>query len=170
MSQLASIDFFIVPTTTFRVLFALVVLSHHRRRIVHVNVTDHPTVTWTRQQLREALPDDHAPRYLLRDRDGAYGSDFGDVLKRFTIEEVVSAPHSPWQNPFVERVIGTIRRECSDHLIVWNERSLRRTLRVYLALDKDAPEPRATQSPDTGPVSERAHVGDLHHFYERRAA
>jgi hypothetical protein len=132
VSQLASIDFFIVPTATFRVLFVLVVLSHHRRHIVHVNVTDHPTVAWTRQQIREAFPDDHVPRYLLRDRDGAYGSDFGDVLKRFTIEEVVSAPHSPWQNPFVERVIGTIRRDCLDHVIVWNERSLRRTLRVYL--------------------------------------
>jgi hypothetical protein len=100
VSQLASIDFFIVPTVTFRVLFVLVVLSHHRRRVVHVNVTDHPTVAWTRQQIREAFPDDHAPRYLLRDRDGAYGSDFGDVLKSFTIEEVVSAPQSPWQKDY----------------------------------------------------------------------
>ncbi len=180
VSQLASIDFFLVPTVTFRVLFVLVVLSHDRRRIVHVNVTDHPTVAWTRQQIREAFPDDHAPRYLLRDRDGVYGSGFGDMLNSFTIEEVVSAPRSPWQNPFVERVIGTIRRECVDHVIVWNERSLRRTLRVYLdyyhhwrthlALDKDAPNPRATQSPDHGAVVERAHVGGLHHYYERRAA
>jgi transposase InsO family protein len=180
VTQLASIDFFIVPTATFRVLFVLVVLSHDRRRIVHVNVTDHPTVAWTRQQIREAFPDDHAPRYLLRDRDGVYGSDFGDMLKSFTIEEVVSAPQSPWQNPFVERVIGTIRRESLDHVIVWNERSLRRTLRVYLAyyhhwrthlaLDKDAPDPRATQSPDHGAVVECAHVGGLHHYYERRAA
>ena len=180
-AQLASIDFFTVPTATFRVLFVLVVLSHDRRRVVHVNVTDHPTAAWTRQQIREAFPEDRAPHYLLRDRDGVYGSDFGDMLRRCGIEGIVSAPRSPWQNPFVERVIGTIRRDCVDHVIVWNERSLRRMLRVYfdyyhhwrthLALDKDAPEPRATQSPDHGAVVvEYSHVGGLHHYYERRAA
>jgi len=163
VSPLASIDFFTVPTATFRVLFVLIILSHNRRRVVYVNVTDHPTATWTRQQIREAFPDDCAPRYLLRDRDGVYGPDFGDTLKHVGIEEVVSAPRSPWQNPFVERLIGTIRRECLDHVIVWNERSLRRTLRVYLdlyhrwrthlALDKDAPEPRITQSPKHGGAS-----------------
>jgi transposase InsO family protein len=180
LAQSASIDFFTVPTATFRVLFVLVILSHDRRRVVHVNVTDHPTPAWTRQQIRDAFPDDHAPRYLLRDRDGVYGSDFSTTLSRFGIEDVVSAPQSPWQNPFVERVIGTIRRECLDHVIVWNERSLRRTLRGYLdyyhrwrthlALDKDAPEPRVTQSPDAEPVIECAHVSGLHHYYERRAA
>ncbi len=102
------------------------------------------------------------------------------MLRRFGIEDIVSAPRSPWQNPFVERVIGTIRRDCLDHVIVWNERSLRRMLRVYfdyyhhwrthLALDKDAPEPRATQSLDDGAVVECAHVGGLHHYYKRRAA
>jgi transposase InsO family protein len=180
VSQLASIDFFTVPTATFRVLFVLIILSHNRRRVVYVNVTDHPTAAWTRQQIREAFPDDCAPRYLLRDRDGVYGSDFRDLLQHFGIDEVVSAPRSPWQNPFVERVIGTIRRECLDHVIVWNERSLRRTLRVYLdyyhrwrthlALDKDAPEPRTTQAPEHGAIVECAHVDGLHHHYERRAA
>ncbi len=179
-SQLASVDFFTVPTATFRVLFVLVVLSHDRRRVVHVNVTDHPTVAWTRQQIREAFPGDAAPTYLVRDRDSIYGPDFGDFLQRFGIDDLVTAPHSPWQNPFVERVIGTLRRECLDHVIVWNERSLRRTLglylddyhrwRLHLSLEKDAPEPRPIQPPARGAVIECARVGGLHHSYERRAA
>jgi putative transposase len=180
VSQLASIDFFTVPTATFRVLFVLLILSHDRRRVVYLNVTDHPTAAWTRQQIREAFPDDTAPAYLLRDRDGVYGADFGRLLKSFGIEEIVTAPRAPWQNPFVERLIGTLRRECLDHVIVWNERSLRRTLRLYLdyyhhwrthlSLDKDAPERRATDAPEIGPVIERARVDGLHHSYERRAA
>jgi putative transposase len=179
-SQLASIDFFTVPTATFRVLFVLVILSHDRRRVVHLNVTDHPTAAWTRQQIREAFPWARAPQYLLRDRDAIYGSAFGHTLRSFGIEEVVIAPHAPWQNPYVERVIGSIRRECLDHLLVWNERSLRRTLRSYLdyyhrwrphlSLEKDAPEPRPIQPPACGVVIERARVGGLHHSYERRAA
>ena len=169
-----------MPTATFRVLFVLVILSHARRRVVHVNVTDHPTPAWTRQQVRDAFPDDQAPRYLLRDRDGVYGSDFGDFLSRFGIEEVVSAPQSPWQNPFVERVIGTIRRECLDHVIVWNARSLRRTLygyldyyhrwRTHLALDKDTPDPRPRYGLEQGAIVVCAHVHGLYHHYERRAA
>jgi transposase InsO family protein len=117
-----------------------------------MNVTDHPTAAWTRQQIREAFPDAAAPAYLMRDRDSVYGPAVADFLRRFDIDDIVSAPQSPWQNPFVERVIGSIRRECLDHIIVWNERSLRRTLRSYLdyyhrwrthlSLDKDAPEPR----------------------------
>ena len=118
-SQCASMDFFTVPTATFRVLFVLVILSHDRRRIVHLNVTDHPTAAWTRQQIREAFPDHTAPAYLLRDRDGCYGPDFGRLLESVGTEEVVTAPRSPWQNPFVERLIGTLRRECLDHVIVW---------------------------------------------------
>jgi transposase InsO family protein len=180
LAQSASIDFFTVPTATFRVLFVLVILSHARRRVVHVNVTDHPTPAWTRQQVRDAFLDDQAPRYLLRDRGGVYGSDFGDFLSRFGIEEVVSAPQSPWQNPFVERVIGTIRRECLDHVIVWNERSLRRTLRVYLdyyhrwrthlAIEKDTPDARRCHARAHGAIVAYPHVDGLHHHYERRAA
>jgi putative transposase len=157
-----------------------VILSHDRRRVVHVNITQHPTAAWTRQQIREAFPWDGAPRYLLRDRDGIYSADFGYTLRGFGIEEVMSAPRAPWQNPFVERVIGSIRRDCLDHVIVWNERSLRRTLasyldyyhkwRTHLSLDKDAPEPRPIQPPARGAVIERARVGGLHHSYERRAA
>jgi putative transposase len=173
-------DFFIVPTATFRVLFVLVILSHDRRRVVHVNVTDHPTAAWTRQQIREAFPDQTAPACLIRDRDSIYGPDFGRLLESFGTEDVVTAPRSPWQNPFVERLIGTLRRECLDHVIVWNERSLRRTLRYFLAyyhewrphlsLAKDAPIPRAAQPPTSGAIVQVPHVGGLHHHYERRAA
>ena len=159
VAQLASIDFFTVPTATFRVLFVFVVLSHDRRRIVHVNVTAHPTARWTAQQLREAWPWDDAPRFVLRDRDGIYGNACSRSQRTLGIEEVLTAPRSPWQNPFVERLIGSIRRECLDHVIVWNERSLRRHLlqylayyhqwRTHLSLDKDAPVARAVQSLST---------------------
>jgi transposase InsO family protein len=180
VSQLASIDFFTVPTATFRVLFVFVVLSHDRRRIVHVNVTAHPTAAWTAQQLREAWPWDTAPRFIIRDRDAIYGSGPQRTVQQMGIEEVLIAPRCPWQNPFVERVIGSLRRECLNHIIVWNERSLRRHLQRYLAyyhewrthlsLDKDAPVPRAAQPPARGTIVSFPHVGGLHHHYERRAA
>jgi transposase InsO family protein len=180
VSQLASIDFFTVPTATFRVLFVLVVLSHHRRRIVHVNVTAHPTAEWTAQQLREAWPDDEAPSFLIRDRDSIYGPLVHRTLRSMDVHEVITAPRSPWQNPFAERVIGSLRRECLDHVIIWNERALRRHLRRYLtddhvwrphlSLDKDAPIPRATQPPSAGPIVQIPEAGGLHHHYERRAA
>jgi len=178
--QFASVDFFTVPTATFRVLFVFVVLSHDRRRIVHLNVTAHPTAAWTAQQLREAWPWASAPRFILRDRDTIYGPEFRQTARTMAIEDVLTAPRSPWQNPFVERVIGSLRRECLDHVIVWNERSLRRHLqqslvyyhrwRTHLSLDKDAPVPRATQSPSDGRIVAVPHVGWLHHHYERRAA
>ena len=180
VAQLASVDFFTVPTATFRVLFVFVVLSHDRRRIVHLNVTAHPTAAWTAQQLREVWPWDTAPRFLVRDRDGIYGSAFQRVARAMGIDEVLAAPRAPWQKPFVERVIGSLRRECLDHVIVWNERSLRRHLqqylayyhdwRTHLALDKDAPARRAEQPVGCGRIIEVPHVGGLHHHYERRAA
>jgi transposase InsO family protein len=180
VTQLASIDFFTVPTATFRVLFVFVALSHDRRRIVHANVTAHPTAIWTAQQLREAWPWADAPRFLIRDRDGVYGEAFGHAIRSLGIEEVLTAPRSPWQNPFVERVIGSIRRECLDHVIIWNERALRRHLRRYLSdyhqwrthlsLEKDAPIARAVQPPSAGRIVAVPHVGGLHSHYERRAA
>ena len=180
VAELASIDFFTVPTATFRVLFVFVVLSHDRRRIVHVNVTAHPTAAWTAQQLREAWPWDTAPRFVIRDRDAVYGSDPRRTLQHMGIEDVLTAPRCPWQNPFVERVIGSLRRECLDHVIVWNERALRRHLqryltyyhewRTHLSLDKDAPVHRAAQPPACGTIVAVPHVGGLHHHYERRAA
>jgi transposase InsO family protein len=180
LTDLASVDFFVVPTATFRVLYVFVALLHHRRRLVHFNVTETPTAAWTAQQIVEAFPDDSAPHYLLRDRDGAYGHQFRERVKGIGIVEVLTAPHSPWQNPFAERVIGTIRRELLDHVIVLSEGHLRRRLRSYfryyhgsrthLALEKDAPEPRAVEPPERGRVVALPHVGGLHHRYVRQAA
>jgi transposase InsO family protein len=179
IGQVVAADFLVVPTATCRLLFVLVLVAHERRRVVHVAVTDHPTAAWTAQQLREAFPWDQAPRYLLRDRDHAFDG-WAETAKRMGIDELLTAPRSPWQNPFAERVIGSLRRECLDHVIVWNERSLRRHLRQYLtyyhawrthlSLDKDVPVPRAVQPPTCGPIFQVPHLGGLHHHYERRAA
>jgi putative transposase len=178
--ELVSIDFFTVPTATFRVLFVLVILAHQRRRVAHVNVTEHPTAAWTAQQIIEAFPEETAPRFLLRDRDQIYGEEFRRRIPGMKIEEVITSARSPWQSPFVERIIGSIRRECLGHLIVLSENHLRRILKTYfeyyhrsrthLSLAKDAPEPRAKQPPEFGSVIEIAEVGGLHHRYERRAA
>ena len=179
-AQTVGIDFFTVPTASFRVLFVFVVLAHERRRVVHFGVTEHPTQEWTLQQMREAFPWDQAPGYVLRDRDATYGRDFAAMIRDMGMEEVLTAPRSPWQNPYVERLVGSIRRECLDHVIVWNERSLRGTLhsyfsyyqrsRTHLALVKDAPEPRAVEPPEQGRVVAIPQVGGLHHRYQRRAA
>ena len=179
LAAAASMDFFTVPTPTGRVLFVLVVLSHRRRRIVHVNVTDHPTAIWSAQQVIDAFPHDTAPRWLHRDRDRIYGEAFRRRLAGMGIAEVVSAPASPWQNPYVERLIGSIRRECLDHLIIVNEAHLRRVLmtyvryyhrtRTHLGLEKDTPDHRPV-STSTGPIVAIPEVGGLHHRYERRAA
>jgi transposase InsO family protein len=131
LNQLVSIDFFTVPTATFRVLFVVVVLAHRRRRVVHFNVTEHPTAAWTAQQILEAFPEDTAPRFLIRDRDQIYGECFRNRLRDMDITEVLTAPRSPWQNPFAERLVGSIRRECLDRMIVLGEKHLRRILRSY---------------------------------------
>ena len=176
---LASVDFLTVPTVRFRVLFVFVVLLHHRRRVVHFNVTEHPTEAWTAQQILEAFPEEAAPRYLIRDRDQIYGDRFRDRPRDMGTTEVLTAPRSPWQNPFAERLVGSIRRECLDHMIVLGEKHLRRILkyfdhylgsRTHLSLAKDAPTPRAVQGPEAGEVVEIPQVGGLHHRYERRAA
>ena len=117
--------FFTVPTICFRVLYVFLVLAHDRRRILHFNVTAHPTAQWTIQQLREAFPFAQLPRYLLRDRDAIFGHEFQEQVRDMGICEVLSAPRSPWQRAYVERVIGSIRRECLDHVIVFQESSLR---------------------------------------------
>jgi putative transposase len=180
VGTLASIDFFTVPTFTGRVLFVLVVLMHHRRRIVHVNVTEHPTAAWTAQQLIDAFPDETAPRWLLRDRDAIYGDAFRRRVAGMGTCEVLSSPSSPWQNPYAERLIGAIRRDFLDHVIVLGEQHLRRTLaayltyyhgsRTHLSLEKDAPTPRPVQAIIEGDVVAFPEVGGLHHRYERRAA
>ena len=171
---------FVVPTAMFRVLFVFLILSHDRRRLVYYSVTQHPTSAWTAQQLLEAFPWDSAPRYLLHDRDGSYGNEFHQAAEWIGIHEVRTAPRSPWQNAYVERLIGSIRRECLDHVIVLRESGLRRILKSYfayyersrthLSLAKDAPIPRAQQPPELGRVIELPEVGGLHHRYERRAA
>src|SRR5882672_7841280 len=128
----AACDFFVVPTATFHLLFCFFILSHDRRRILHFNVTAHPTAAWAAQQIREAfLGDDTEHRFLLRDRDGAYGDEFRRVVRAIGIREILTAPQSPWQNPYAERLIGSIRRECLDHLIILNEQHLRRILQEY---------------------------------------
>jgi putative transposase len=180
VKDLIALDFFVVPTVTHKVLFVLLILAHERRRVVHFNITEHPTAQWTAQQVVEAFPWDEAPRYLLRDRDHTYGTSFQQRVQHMGIEEVLIAPRSPWQNPYVERLIGSIRRECLDHVIILHERHLRRLLteyfhyyhhwRTHRALDMDAPVPRPVQLRELGPVQEVPEVGGLHHHYERRAA
>jgi putative transposase len=131
--QIVAVDFFLVPTLAFRLVSVFVVLRHDRRELLHVNVTDHPTAVWTARQIIEAFPDDSAPRFLLRDRDAIYGEEFARRVKRMGIREVLTAPRAPWQNPFVERVIGSIRRECLDHVLILSEAHLRRLLHAYAA-------------------------------------
>ena len=126
---MASIDFFTVPTATFRILYVFLVLSHNRRKVLLFNVTDHPSALWTGRQLIQAFPWDTAPKYLLRDRDSIYGSEFQRAADNLGFEQIVTSPRSPWQNPYVERLIGSIRRECLDHIIIFNETHLRKVLR-----------------------------------------
>jgi putative transposase len=180
VKDIVSADFFTVPTIRFQILYVFVVLAHERRRILHFAVTQHPTAEWTAHQLREAYPWDTAPRFLLRDRDRIFGEQFVGQAQAMGIEEVLSTPRSPWQRAYVERLIGTIRRECLDHVIVFNETSLRRHLqgfcdyyhrsRTHMSLQKDAPEPRPVQPPSAGPIIAIPEVGGLHHRYQRHAA
>jgi len=179
VQQIAAADFFVVPTATYRLLFVLVILAHERRRVVHVAVTDHPTAAWTAQQLREAFPWNQTPRYLIHDRDLAFQAIIG-TTKAMGIEDVRTAPRSPWQNAYVERFIGSVRRECLDHVIVLNAAGLRTILKSYLtyythsrthlSLDKDSPQPRPLCPLGDGCVTAISQVGGLHHRYERRAA
>ena len=180
LTDIAAIDMFVVATATFRLLYALIVLGHDRRRIIHFAVTQKPTQGWLARQMTEAFPWDAAPRYLLRDRDASYGSVFRDRVRVMGVKEVVTAPRSPWQNPYVERLIGSIRRECLDHIVISNEHQLCDVLskyfeyhhkaRTHLSLNKDYPQPRRIQPPSAGKIIALPEVGGLHHRYERRAA
>ena len=173
-------DFFTVPTATFRVLFVLVILSHDRREILHTNVTESPTAEWTARQVIEAVGLDEALKYLIRDQDRKFGASFSRKVASVGLTEVLTAPASPWQNAYAERVIGTIRRECLDHTIILGEQHLRRTVkryvgyyngaRTHLSLEKDAPMRRAVQLPSQGIIESRRHCGGLHHEYFRQAA
>jgi putative transposase len=175
----AACDFFTIPTVTFRVLYVFIVLRHDRRQVVHFNITMNPYATWTAQQIINAFPYEESPRFLIRDRDGIYGHYFKKRVKDMGIEEVLIAPRSPWQNPYCERVIGSIRRECLDHVIVLGERHLHRMLadyfnyyhdsRPHLSLDRNSPMPRDVEGPSLGDVVSIPQVGGLHHRYTRAA-
>jgi putative transposase len=180
VGQMVSVDFFTVPTIQLRVLYFFVVLAHDRRRVLHFNVTEHPTAAWTAQQVVEAFPEDKVPRYLVRDRDGIYGHDFMTRVDGLGVRQVPISARSPWQNCYAERIIGSIRRECLNHVIVINEWHLRRILKSYfsyyhrwrthLSLDRDAPESRPVQDLQVGRIIQIREVGGLDHRYERRAA
>ena len=179
LQQIAAADFFRRADGYVPTLFVLVILAHERRRIVHVAITDHPTSAWTAQQLREAFPLDAAPRYLVHDHGTAFQA-WATTASALGIAEVLTAVRSPWQNAYAERLIGSIRRECLDHVIVVNARGLRRLLsayveyylrsRTHLSLDKDAPVSRPVASPSDGSIVAIPCVGGLRHRYERRAA
>jgi transposase InsO family protein len=177
---IAAMDFFVVPTVTFRLLYVLVVMNHERRKIVHFHITDPPTAAWTAQQIIHAFPYDTAPEYLLRDRDSIYGPIFVQRVEGMGIEQKLNSPKSPWQNPLIERLAGSIRRECLDRVMIFNERQLRQMLESYReyyhkvrphrSLSHDSPIPRSVEAPELGKVIEMPKVGGLHHHYLRQAA
>jgi putative transposase len=178
IGQMVSIDLFTVPTFTMKVLFVFIVLEHGRRKVLHFNVTEHPTAAWTRQQIVEAFADRDAARYLIRDRGSIYGSEVRSRIKSLRMEEVLTAPRSPWQNPYAERLIGSIRRECLNHYVIVNARHLKRTLscyfryyhdsRTHLSLGKQCPFPREALSVEKIVIIPQ--LGGLRHRYERVAA
>lgn len=178
--EIIATDFFTVPTATFRVLFVLVVLSHDRREILYTNVTESPTAEWAARQIIETIGLDEVPKYLIRDRDRKFSEFFSRKVESTSVQEIFTAPASPWQNAYAERVIGTIRRECLDHMIILGEQHLRRTVkryadyyngvRTHLSLDKDSPKGRLVQFPSQGHILSRQHCGGLHHEYLRQAA
>jgi transposase InsO family protein len=175
--QLWAADLFTVHTLTCRTLYVLLFIAHGRRELLHVNVTAHPTAAWVWRQLVEATPWGRQPRYLLRDRDRAYGGDFVQRAKRMGIETVLTPVRAPRANAVAERVLGTLRRECLDHLVILNEPHLRAVLADYVryynaerphrTLRLNTPEPVARSA--TGPVCVRPVLGGLHHIYERAA-
>jgi len=173
--DIAAMDLFVVPTIGFSLLYAFVIVRLDRRNLVWINVTTNPTADWIARQITEAFPWDDAPKYLIRDRDRIYGAVVPRRLRAMGIRDKPTAPASPWQNGFAERLIGSIRRECLDHIIVFGEAHLRRALRSYAcyyndirthrSLDKDAPVYRPVQR--TGIISSHAILGGLHHHYAR---
>jgi transposase InsO family protein len=168
-------DLFVVPTISFKLLYGLVVMSHERRKILHLSTTAHPSAEWIARQLTEAVGWDRAPHYIIRDRDGVYGEVFKRRLRAMGIRDRPTAPQSPWQNGCCERLIGSIRRECLDHVVILGERHLRHVLRSYahyyngtrthLSLSKDSPVCRAVQT--IGSIQPIPLLGGLHHQYVR---
>src|SRR5674476_100766 len=176
--EIISIDFLTVPTVNFKLLNVLVVIEHYRRKLIYFNVTKNPTAEWSIQQIRNLLFDYDTPKYLIRDRDKKYGTLLGSKKNSFGNDEIVTAYRSQWQNGYVERVIGIIKRKCLDHVIVLNESHLRNILtdyisnynkyRTHLGINKDSPEGRPVQI--EGKVDKIPVVNGLHHVYFRQAA
>jgi transposase InsO family protein len=172
---IAACDFLVVPTIGFKMLYAFVVLAHDRRKILHVAMTDHPTAQWTAQQLVEAFAWNETPKHLIRDNDSIYGAVFKAKLRALGIHDGPTALRSPWQNAYVERVIGSIRRECLDHIIVLNATHLHRVLKAYtkyynnarthLSLEKNAPISRLVSI--SGIIKSIPRLGGMHHEYVR---
>jgi transposase InsO family protein len=172
---IGAMDFLIVPTVGFRLLFVLVILRHQRRRLISLSVTANPTAEWIARQITDAFPWDEAPDYLIRDRDGSYGHAVTRRLATMGIRDHPTALRSPWQNGLAERLIGSIRRECLDHIVVFGDAHLRRILaayatyyndvRTHLALAKDAPSHRSIQR--FGQIIPRPILGGLHREYCR---
>jgi transposase InsO family protein len=173
--DIAAMDLFVVPTIGFDLLYAFVIVRLDRRDLVRINVTTNPTAEWIARQITEAFPWDDAPKYLIRDRDRIYGAVVTRRLCAMGIRDKPTAPAAPWQNGFAERLIGSIRRECLDHIIVLGEANLRRILKSYAdyynsvgthrSLDKDAPVSRPIQQ--TGIIRSHPILGGLHHHYVR---
>ena len=176
VAGIGAMDFLVVPTINFRLLFVLVILRHERRRLISLSVTDHPTAEWIACQITDAFPWDEAPDYIVRDRDGCYGHAVMKRLAAMGIRDHPIAPRSPWQNGHAERLIGSIRRECLDHIVVFDEAHLRRILaayaahynelRTHLSLSKDSPCHRSVQR--LGQLAAQPILGGLHHEYCRR--
>ncbi len=176
-NQIVACDFFTVPTVTFRVLYVFVLLRHNDRKILHINVTQYPTAEWAGRQIIQAFPYDIAPHFLLRDNDSIYGHAFSRQVDAMGIKEVRTAYRSPWQNAYVERLIGSLRRECLNRLIVLNETGLLKILDEYVryynehrchqSLNGNAPLPRETDPPSNGCLVSTPILGGLHHTYRR---
>ena len=173
--EIAAVDLFVVPTIGFKMLYGFVIVRLDRRDLVWINVTTNPTAEWVARQITEAFPWNEAPRYMIRDRDRIYGAVVTRRLRAMGIRDRPTAPASPWQNGFAERLIGSIRRECLDHVVIWGEAHLCRVLKSYAdyyngvrthrSLNRDAPVSRPIQR--TGVISSRAILGGLHHHYAR---
>ncbi len=176
--HIVGIDFFVARTILFRSIHVFVAISHERRKILHFALTANPHSQWAIQQLRETFAFDETTKYVIRDNDGIYSNEFKQTIKRFGLKDTPTAPRSPWQNPFTERVIGTLRRECLDHMIILNEKHLYNILheyifeyynvsRTHMSLEKDSPEHRPIQK--DGKIVSKPILGGLHHVYSRVA-
>ena len=180
LDSVVAVDFFTVPTVTFRVLYVFLVMLHDRRRILHFNITESPSAFWSGLQVINAFPFTTPPKYLLRDNDRIFGREFSRKVKGLRMDEKKIAPRSPWQSPYVERLIGTIRRECLDHFIIFNQGQLHRILTRYFdyyhrirphkSLENDSPDGREIQEDREQKIVALPILGGLHHHNIRRAA